>query len=191
MTKLVLLGPPGCGKGTQSSLLVSHYNFTQLSTGELLRIETQKKNSDYGKQITSIMEKGELVPDTIVIDIIVQKMKLLKNSSVIFDGFPRNINQAKALDESLDKIKISLDYAILIDVNFDILQERINKRVNESNENSQRVDDNAKTLLKRIDTYKESTLPLVDYYKKMGILYKIDGMLEIETVNQEIISIIK
>ena len=137
------------------------------------------------------MEKGELVPDTIVIDIIVQKMKLLKNSSVIFDGFPRNINQAKALDESLDKIKISLDYAILIDVNFDILQERINKRVNESNENSQRVDDNAKTLLKRIDTYKESTLPLVDYYKKMGILYKIDGMLEIETVNQEIISIIK
>ena len=191
MTKLVLLGPPGCGKGTQSSLLVSHHNFTQLSTGELLRIETQKKKSDYGKQIASIMERGELVPDTIVIDIIVQKMKSLKNSSVIFDGFPRNINQAKALDESLDKIKISLDYAILIDVSFDILQERINKRVIESNKNSQRVDDNAKTLIKRIDTYKVSTLPLVDYYKKKGILYKIDGMLEIETVNQEIISIIK
>ena len=97
MRRIVLLGPPGCGKGTQSKLLVENNNYVQLSTGELLREETSKGNSKLGKKISQLMDSGELVPDEIVINIIVNKVEEFKNKSVIFDGFPRNLNQAKVL----------------------------------------------------------------------------------------------
>ena len=190
MKKIVLLGPPGCGKGTQSKLLIEKSNFIQLSTGDLLRDETSKENSELGKKVSSLMESGELVPDDIVIDIIVKKVEEFSKKSIVFDGFPRNLNQARALDDSLLNVSIKLDNVIFFDIKFEVLKERIKKRIEESNNNEVRKDDNIETLLNRIEVYKLSTLPIVQYYEKKGILSKIDGMKNVETVNSEITKII-
>ena len=146
MTKIVLLGPPGCGKGTQSKLLVEKNNFVQLSTGDLLRSETSNINSDLGKKVKYIMESGELVPDDIVIDIIVNKVEEHKNKSIVFDGFPRNLKQAEALDSSLENVSVKLDHAIFFQIDFKILEERINNRISEAKGSEQRKDDNSETL---------------------------------------------
>ena len=114
MKKIVLLGPPGCGKGTQSKLLVEKDNFVQLSTGDLLRSEISNSNSDLGKKVKDLMESGELVPDDIVIDIIVKKVEKHKKENIVFDGFPRNLKQAKVLDSSLENVSIKLDHAIFL-----------------------------------------------------------------------------
>ena len=190
MTKIVLLGPPGCGKGTQSKLLVEKNNFVQLSTGDLLRSETSNSNSDLGKKVKYLMESGELVPDDIVIDIIVNKVEEHKNKSIIFDGFPRNLRQAEALDSSLEKVSVKLDHAILFQIDFKILEERINNRINETKGSEQRKDDNSETLLNRIEVFKSSTLPIVRYYEEKGIIKKIDGMQKVNEVYAEIIKII-
>ena len=190
MKKIVLLGPPGCGKGTQSKLLVQKNGFVQLSTGDLLREETSKKNSKFGEKVKNLMESGELVPDEIVIDIIVKKVEEFKDKSVIFDGFPRNLKQATVLDDSLQNVSINLDSVIFFEINFDILKERIEKRIKETENNNQRKDDNVETLVNRIEVFKESTLPIVDHYEKKGILSKVDGIKEIEEVYEEISKII-
>lgn len=190
MKKIVLLGPPGCGKGTQSRILVDNLNFKQLSTGDLLRNETEDKNSKYGKKILDIMKKGELVSDEIVIELIIKKMEELKHNNVVFDGFPRNISQAKVLDESLSKISLDLDNAILIDVKFDILEDRIRSRISESDIKNKRQDDNLETLLNRIEVYKENTFPIVKYYEEKSLLSRVDGMSSIEQVSKKINDII-
>ena len=188
--KVVLLGPPGSGKGTQSKFLVEEYDFKQLSTGDLLRESVAKKNSSLGLEISEIMNSGELVPDDIVIQLIVEKISQLKNKKIIFDGFPRNLNQAVVLEKSLQKISISLDKVIFIDVNYEILKDRILTRINETKVKDRRSDDNIDTLIKRIEVYKSNTLPIVDYYKKSGILEEVNGMASIEDVKQQILNII-
>ena len=190
MKRIVLLGPPGCGKGTQSKLSVEKNNFVQLSTGELLRDETSKADSSLGKKLKKLMESGELVPDKVVIDIIVKKVEENEKQSIIFDGFPRNLNQAKALDESLRNVSTKLDRAIFFEIKFEILEERIKNRINESKGQQQRKDDNLETLLNRIEVFKSSTLPIVNYYQEKGILSKINGMKKVEDVNSEILKII-
>ena len=190
MKKIVLLGPPGCGKGTQSKLLVDRNKFVQLSTGDLLREETSKSNSKLGLKVKELMESGELVPDDVVIDLIIQKVEENKNKSIIFDGFPRNLNQAKVLDESLQKVSVELDSVIFFEIDFGVLEERIKKRIKETNNLERRKDDNIETLLNRIEVFKASTLPIVDYYSEKGILSKINGMDTVETVNLEILKII-
>ena len=190
MKKVVLLGPPGSGKGTQSKFLVEKFGFIQISTGDLLRDQVQQKDSSMGKEISEIMKNGELVPDEIVIKLIIGKISIFKEKNIIFDGFPRNINQAKVLDESLKKISVSLDKAVFIDVDYKILKERIISRINESGDDNKRSDDNVQTLVKRIDVYKKNTLPIVEYYKEKGILSEINGMLKIEEVSQQILKII-
>ena len=189
--KIVLLGPPGCGKGTQSKLLVKNKDFFQLSTGDLLRQETNDKESAIGQEVKKIMEEGKLVPDEFVINIIVKKVFELKDNNIIFDGFPRNLNQANFLDKSLEEASLNLDCAVLFDINFDVLEDRIKKRVEESGSNDLRPDDNLETLRNRIKIYKESTLPIVEYYKNKNILFKIDGMLSIEDVYKNILKIIQ
>ena len=189
MKKIVLLGPPGCGKGTQSKILVDKFSFFQLSTGDLLREQTMNKNSPYGKEINEIMQRGDLVTDEIVINLIIDKVLSLKDENIIFDGFPRNINQAEVLDQSLRESSIDLDHAILFEVDFKILEERIQNRIAESVD-VKRSDDNLETLLKRIEVYKNNTLPIVDFYKKKNILNAINGMESIENVNKEILKII-
>ena len=190
MTKIVLLGPPGCGKGTQSKLLVEKNNFVQLSTGDLLRSETSNSNSDLGKKVKYLMETGALVPDDIVIDIIVNKVKEHKNKSIVFDGFPRNLKQAEALDSSLENVSVKLDHAIFFQIDFKILEERINNRISEAKGSEQRKDDNSETLLNRIEVFKSSTLPIVRYYEEKGIITKIDGMQKVNEVYAEITKII-
>ena len=190
MKKIVLLGPPGCGKGTQSKLLVEKDNFVQLSTGDLLRSETSNIDSDLGKKVKYLMESGELVPDDIVIDIIMNKVDEHKNKSVVFDGFPRNLKQAEVLDSSLEKVSVKLDHVILFQIDFKILEERINKRISETKGGEQRKDDNSETLLNRIEVFKSSTLPIVKYYEEKGIISKIDGMQNVNEVYAEITKII-
>ena len=190
MKKIVLLGPPGCGKGTQSKLLVEKNNFIQLSTGDLLRSEISNSNSDLGKKVKDLMESGELVPDDIVIDIIVKKVEEHKSENLVFDGFPRNLKQAKVLDSSLDNVSIKLDHAIFFEIDFKILEERINTRANETNDKEKRKDDNSKTLLNRIEVFKSSTLPIVGYYEEKGIISKINGMQMVNEVYAEITKII-
>ena len=190
MTKIVLLGPPGCGKGTQSKLLVEKNNFVQLSTGDLLRSETSKSDSDLGKKVKHLMESGELVPDNIVIDIIMNKVEQHKNKSIVFDGFPRNLKQAEVLDSSLENVSVKLDHAILFQIDFKILEERINNRISETKGSEQRKDDNTETLLNRIEVFKSSTLPIVKYYEEKGIISKIDGMQKVNEVYAEITKII-
>ena len=190
MKKIVLLGPPGCGKGTQSKLLVEKDSFIQLSTGDLLRSEISNSNSDLGKKVKSLMECGELVPDNIVIDIIVKKVEEYKNNNVVFDGFPRNLKQAEVLDSSLENVSIKLDHAILFEIDFKILEERINNRVNETKWNEKRKDDNSQTLSNRIEVFKSSTLPIVSYYEEKGIISKINGMKKVNEVYDQITKII-
>ena len=190
MKKIVLLGPPGCGKGTQSKLLVEKDNFVQLSTGDLLRSETSNSDSDLGKKVKYLMESGELVPDKIVIDIIINKVEEHKNKSIVFDGFPRNLKQAEVLDSSLENVSVKLDHAILFQIDFKILEERINNRISETKGGEQRKDDNSATLLNRIEVFKSSTLPIVKYYEEKGIISKIDGMQKVNEVYDEITKII-
>ena len=190
MKKIVLLGPPGCGKGTQSKLLVEKDKFVQLSTGDLLRSEISNSNSDLGKKVKDLMESGELVPDDIVIDIIVKKVEEHKSENLVFDGFPRNLKQAKVLDSSLDNVSIKLDHAIFFEIDFKILEERINTRANETEDSEKRKDDNSKTLLNRIEVFKSSTLPIVSYYEEKGIISKINGMQMVNEVYAEITKII-
>ena len=190
MTKIVLLGPPGCGKGTQSKLLVEKDNFVQLSTGDLLRSETSNSDSDLGKKVKYLMESGELVPDEIVIDIIINKVEEHKSKSIVFDGFPRNLKQAEVLDSSLENVSVKLDHAILFQIDFKILEERINNRISETKGSEQRKDDNTETLLNRIEVFKSSTLPIVKYYEEKGIISKIDGMQKVNEVYAEITKII-
>ena len=191
MKKIVLLGPPGCGKGTQSKLLVEKNNFVQLSTGDLLRSEISKSDSDLGKKVKHLMESGELVPDDIVIDIIMNKVEEHKNKNIVFDGFPRNLKQAEVLDSSLENVSVKLDHAILFQIDFKILEERINNRISETKGSEQRKDDNAETLLNRIKVFKSSTLPIVKYYEEKGIISKIDGMQKVNEVYTEITKIIR
>ena len=190
MKKIVLLGPPGCGKGTQSELLVEKNSFFQLSTGDLLRNEVLDKNSSLGKKVSELMEAGQLVSDDIVIDIIIRKVSELRGKSIIFDGFPRNLNQAKVLDEALKNVSLNLDNAILFEIDYKILESRIEKRIQEADKNQLRKDDNLETLLNRIEVYKKSTLPIIDYYEKNKILNRVNGMESVEKVNLEILKII-
>ena len=190
MKKIVLLGPPGCGKGTQSKLLVEKDNFIQLSTGDLLRSEISNSDSDLGKKVKYLMESGELVPDEIVIDIIINKVEEHKSKSIVFDGFPRNLKQAEVLDSSLENVSVKLDQAILFQIDFKILEERINNRISETKGSEQRKDDNTETLLNRIEVFKSSTLPIVKYYEEKGIISKIDGMQKVNEVYAEITKII-
>ena len=190
MKKIVLLGPPGCGKGTQSKYLVENLDFIQLSTGDLLRNETEDTKSILGEKIKGIMTEGELVPDEIVIDLIIKQITEKKKSNIVFDGFPRNLEQAKVLDTSLYNISMKLNNVIFFDVELGILQDRIKKRINESSTKEKRVDDNIETLLNRIEVYKNNTLPIIKYYEEKGILSKIDGMQTIDEVSKKIRNIV-
>ena len=190
MTNIILLGPPGSGKGTQSKLLVEQSGFHQISTGDLLR-ETVSSGSEEGESIKVLMEKGELVPDKMVIDMILKSMKVNSKKSIIFDGFPRNSVQAEALEVAFKKESMVINHVILLDVEIEILENRIKKRLSESKDDEKRSDDNVDTLLKRVAVYKEMTLPIIDYYEKKNKLIKINGMLSIKDVSEEISNILK
>jgi len=186
--RLILLGPPGAGKGTQAQRLVQKYGIVQLSTGEMLRAAVAAE-TPVGLQAKDIMASGSLVPDEIVIGIISDRLDLpdMKNGFIL-DGFPRTVPQAAALDELLKKKHIKLDAVVELRVNESALLNRVETRVAEMRARGEdvRIDDTPEVLSKRLANYRTMTEPLIHYYSERRKLLTVDGMMTIEHVTREI-----
>ena len=180
---IILFGPPGAGKGTQAQRMVDKHNLKQLSTGDMLR-EAITEGSELGKKASSIMDRGELVSDDIILSMIKDKLRKSGSDGFIFDGFPRNLEQAKALDEILHELKLRLDLVVEIVVNDEVLINRIENRAKESK--NARSDDNEEVLKNRLKIYHESTEMIKPYYLEQKKLVEIDGMRNIEQVSSDI-----
>ena len=185
---LVLIGPPGAGKGTQAKSICEKFNLCHLSTGDILRNEVSKQ-TDLGKQAKDIIDKGELVSNEIILEIIKKFISINMNNykGFLFDGFPRSEDQADMLNNLLEEIKVNISKVILLDVDQSILLQRINKRKEEEG----RDDDNEEILKSRLDVYFTQTQPLIDYYSNLKLLEKVDGTMEIIQVNHRINSILE
>lgn len=189
---IILLGPPGAGKGTQSKFIEETYGLKQLSTGDMLRAELSS-GSPLGLKAKAIMESGALVPDEIVIDMISARIDQPDCArGVIFDGFPRTVAQAQALDALLIAKGKPLPIVIELRVDEKILVERIRTRIAQAQASGTplRADDNEETLIKRLAVYKDQTAPIIPHYAGKGLLRTIDGMLPIATVGAEISKVV-
>lgn len=208
--RTVLLGAPGSGKGTQGELLSQQYGIPQISTGDLLRAAVAA-GSELGKQARAAMDAGELVSDEIVIGIIRERLTQPDAAKgYILDGFPRNLAQARALDEMLATVEQPLQAVILLEVDFEVLMKRLTGRRTcqacgaiyniyfsppkedqrcdkcGSDQLVQRSDDNEETIRNRLQVYESQTAPLVGYYQDQGKLYKVDGTDEITQIAEDI-----
>ena len=183
---IVIFGPPGAGKGTQSKFIVKKFNLYQLSTGDLLRNEI-KNQTELGKKISLIMNKGELESDDIVSSLIEKFIsnKIYKNK-IIFDGYPRNLNQAKNLDILLKKYDQKIDIVLKLSVSL----ETIKKRILERRAQEGREDDNEEIAIKRFMTYEKSSKPIIDYYDQSNLLKVVNGETGISEINLEISGLI-
>ena len=178
---IILFGPPGAGKGTQAKYLVNKLNYFQISTGDILRDEVNK-NTEVGKKITDDMTKGKFVSDEIVNKLIKSIVfDPQKKNKLIFDGYPRSINQAKNLDILLNNSNQKIKYIFFLNVNKDTIIKRIEKR----KILEKRSDDNLDIILKRYDTYMETTKPVLDFYSKNTNFYEIDGTQEIDQITRK------
>ena len=183
---LVIFGPPGAGKGTQSKFIVEKFNMFQLSTGEFLRKEISD-NTKLGKKISLVINSGELVSDIIVSDLIEKIISDKKyQNRIVFDGYPRNLNQAENLDNLLKKYKQKIDIVFKLSVSL----ETIKKRISERQILEKRPDDNKEIAIKRFKTYEKNTEPVIEYYKKLNLLKVINGERPIDQINKEISDII-
>ena len=179
---LIIFGPPGAGKGTQSKFLEKKFNMFQLSTGDFLRKEV-KNNTPIGKKISSIINSGAFVSDEIVSELIQNKNY---HNRIIFDGYPRSISQAKNLEKLLNKYNQKIEIVLKLSVSLETIKKRILERQNLEN----RPDDIESVAIKRYKKYEESTEPLIEYYKKLDLLKVIDGERSVEQINKEISDII-
>ena len=183
--KLIFLGPPGAGKGTQAARIELAYEIPQLSTGDMLRAAVAA-GTEIGRQAKDIMARGDLVPDDVVVGIISERIQAADCANgFILDGFPRNVSQARALDGVLVEKGVNLDAVIELAVDPEILIARILKRAQESADGP-RDDDTEEALQHRLRVYEEQTAPVADFYAEKGILRTLDGMQEIDEVTQQI-----
>jgi adenylate kinase len=191
--RLILLGPPGAGKGTQALRLVDKYRIVQLSTGDMLRAAVAA-GTEVGLRAKSIMEAGQLVPDEVVVAIIADRIGQpdAKNGFVL-DGFPRTVPQAEALDRLLAERNMKLDAVIELKVDEGILVKRIENRVAEMTARGEKVrsDDNPEVLKGRLAAYRTQTAPLADYYAQKGMLKAVDGMAPVDDVTKALGAILK
>ncbi|TCV14001.1 adenylate kinase [Sphingobacterium alimentarium] len=186
MLNLVLFGPPGAGKGTQSEKLIAKYNLVHISTGDIFRAHI-KDQTELGQQVSQIIADGNLVPDSITIAMLEEEIK--KNplaTGFIFDGFPRTVAQAEALDAFLDSIGTSISGVVALDVTESELTQRIAKR----QEISGRADDAADKLKKRIEEYFNKTIHVLPYYEAQGKLTKVNGIGEIDAIFAELSAVV-
>ena len=183
---IIIFGPPGAGKGTQSKFIVNKYKLYQLSTGDLLRNEIKNK-TDLGLKISSIISSGELVSDSIVGNLIEKFISnnIYKNK-IIFDGYPRNLSQAKNLDFLLKKYDQKINIVLKLSVSLDTIK----KRILERKKQEKRSDDNEAVALKRFKTYEKSSEPILEYYNKFDIVKVVNGEAGISEINTEISEII-
>tara|TARA_B100001113_G_scaffold353413_1_gene357661 strand:- start:2448 stop:3089 length:642 start_codon:yes stop_codon:yes gene_type:complete len=209
---ILFLGAPGCGKGTQSKILIERYGIPQISTGDLLREEMGSK-SDLGAKIKDIMAKGEFVDDELVLSLVSKKIESEEcKRGFILDGFPRNLTQAKSLDVLLSRISKGIDYVMLIDVPDEVLIERCTGRLlcdtcdyignKDRGENIgdpcpvaegtlyQRDDDKEDTVRNRLKVFKEQTSPIIDFYQDKGILQRLVGGNDPKLLSNKIIEIL-
>ena len=179
---IIIFGPPGAGKGTQAKNLVKKLNSFQISTGDILREEI-KKNTDIGKKIVNNMSNGKFV-DYDIVNKLLEKIVFddTKKNRLIFDGYPRTINQAKNLDKLLNRSNQKLDFIFFLNVKKDTIINRLEKRKTLE----KRSDDDTETILKRYDTYMELTKPVLEYYLKKNNFYELDGSMEIINISQKI-----
>ena len=207
---IILLGPPGAGKGTQARILMDERGLIQLSTGDMLRVAV-KAGTEVGKKAKAIMDAGKLVPDDIVIGVVSERLDQPDvRNGVIFDGFPRTVAQAEALDRLLAEKGMKLDAVVLMEADDEELVRRISGRFTcarcgegyhddykrpstegvcdkcGSTEFVRRADDNAETVRARLEAYRAETAPLVDYYRRAGKLETVEGMAEIDEVSRSI-----
>jgi adenylate kinase len=182
--RLILLGPPGAGKGTQAQRLVDKHKIVQLSTGDMLRAAA-KAGTPIGLKAKEIMDRGELVPDEVVVGIVADRIEQPDaKRGFILDGFPRTVPQAEALDRMLEDKGLTLDAVIELKVDDGMLLDRIEKRAGETKARGEpvRADDNPDTLKRRLSAYYAQTAPLAEYYARKGRLSSLDGMASIDRV---------
>lgn len=208
--RLILLGPPGAGKGTQAAGIVEKYNVPHISTGDIFR-KNIKEKTDLGVKAKEYIDKGLLVPDEIVVAIVKDRLEEADcKEGFLLDGFPRTVNQARALDEALKNMEVNLNEVVNINVDKEVLVGRaVGRRICKEcgatfhiefnpakqeglcdkcgGELYQRADDTAETVSKRIEVYINETQPLIDYYKEKGILVTIDGQQDINKVFDDIV----
>lgn len=187
MKNIVIFGAPGSGKGTQSELMIKKYGFGHISTGDVLRNEI-KNGTELGKTAASFIDKGQLIPDSLMIDILASVYDGFgtEHEGVIFDGFPRTIPQAEALKTMLSQRGHGIAAMIELDVPEDELMTRLINRGKQSG----RSDDNEETIKKRLDVYHNQTAPLIEWYKADGTHHHIDGLGELERIFADICGVI-
>lgn len=183
---IILFGPPGAGKGTQAKILTSQFGMRQLSTGDMLRA-ARESGTELGNRVAGIMDRGELVSDKIVVALIDEQLELNPGGDFIFDGFPRTVAQAEALDELLETHRTQLDAVLLLEVDDVALIDRMHKRAIEEG----RKDDTPEVFKSRLDIYNEQTAPLIPYYDDKKLLHRLDGMGSIEGVAKAISEILQ
>ena len=182
---IILLGPPGSGKGTQANFIQSKLSIPHLSTGDILR-QSVKNETNLGRKVKDIMAKGKLVSDDLVLDVIKERVSQSDcDQGFILDGYPRNIAQAESLNIVLKDINRNIDKILFLDVDFTVLHSRIESRSKE-NEKEKRADDTSEILIKRLDEYKSQTAPLGEYYSNDKKFKKINGMNSISQVSLDI-----